>query len=217
MPRFRVLEGPREVAEAAALEVAEALDGGARSLVLAGGTTPGQAYEVLAERAGLPWGRVSALFGDERCVPPDDPDSNYRMAFESLLSRVHPGSVHRMAGELGAEVAAALYEPLVAALMPLDLVLLGVGEDGHTASLFPGAPALQAGGLTAAVHGAPKAPPDRVTLTLRALRGARRVLVLATGAGKASAVASARAGRVPAGMIEHAEWLLDPAAAGGPA
>lgn len=217
MPSFRVLADAGTVAETAAGEVAAALRDGARSLVLAGGSTPGRAYEVLARRPEVPWGRVAVLFGDERCVPPDDEASNYRMAVETLLGRVHPGSVHRMAGELGAETAAALYEPVVAALAPLDLVLLGVGEDGHTASLFPGAPELDARGLVTPVHGAPKPPPDRVTLTLRTLREARRVLVLATGAGKAAAVAGARAGRVPAGMIEHAEWLLDPEAAGGAA
>ena len=155
------------------------------------------------------------LFGDERCVPPDHPDSNYRMAREELLDHVGPASVHRMAGELGAEAAAADYDAVVAALQPLDLILLGLGEDGHTASLFPGNPALEAAGWAVAVHGAPKPPPDRVSLSLTTLRGARRVLVMATGRDKAAAVEMARRGEVPAGMIPAAEWVLDAAAAGG--
>jgi len=93
-------------------------------------------------------------------------------------------------------------------------VLLGAGEDGHTASLFPGHPEVQATGFAVGVRNAPKPPPDRVSLTLPALQGARRVIVLATGAGKADAVARARRGEVPSGMIAGALWLLDRAAAG---
>src|SRR5579872_6492761 len=183
------------------------------TLVLAGGSTPQACYERL-RRETVPWGRVSVLFGDERCVPPDDRESNFRMAWDSLLSRVAPLSVHRMPGELGAGTAASLYAPIVERLRPLDLVLLGVGEDGHTASLFPGNPAVSAGGSVVAVHDAPKPPPNRVSLTLEVLREARRVIVLATGAGKSEAVAKARRGEVPSGMIPHAEWLIDQAAAG---
>ena len=213
MPAFSVLPDPAAVAHAAAETVRDALAGGARTLVLAGGSTPGLAYQELAGME-VGWGRVTVLFGDERCVPPDDPESNYRMARETLLSRVAPASVHRMPGELGPEEAAAEYESVVAPLEPLDVVLLGVGEDGHTASLFPGHPALEATGLVVGVRGAPKPPPERVSLTLSALRSAHLVLVLATGAGKAEAVAKARTGSVPSGLIEQARWLLDPAAAG---
>jgi len=210
---FEVLPDAAAVAHAAAEAVRDALAGGARTLVLAGGTTPGAAYLELAGM-DVEWGRVAVLFGDERCVPPGDPASNYRMARETLLSRVDPATVHRMPAELGPDEGAALYEPVVASLQPLDIVLLGVGEDGHTASLFPGHPAVQADGLVVGVREAPKPPPERVSLTLGALRSARLVLVLATGEGKAEAVALARAGTVPSGMIEQARWLLDPAAAG---
>ena len=98
-------------------------------------------------------------------------------------------------------------------MQPLDLVLLGVGEDGHCASLFPGNPALGAPGWAVAVHGAPKPPPDRVSLTLGCLRNARRVIFVATGAAKANAVRRAMAGEVPAGMIPGAEWVVDREAA----
>ena len=92
-------------------------------------------------------------------------------------------------------------------------MLLGLGEDGHTASLFPGNPALEAAGWAVAVHGAPKPPPDRVSLTLGCLRNARRVIFLVTGAEKAEALRRAQAGQVPAGLIPGAEWLVDEAAA----
>jgi 6-phosphogluconolactonase len=180
--------------------------------VLTGGTTPRQMYGMLAGMR-VEWGRVSLLFGDERCVPPNDPESNYRMAKETLLSRVDAGAVLRIAGELGAEEAAQLYDAAVGRMQPLDLVLLGIGEDGHCASLFPGHPALNATGWAVPVHDAPKPPPDRVSLTLRCLRNARRVIFLVTGKGKAEAFHRALAGEVPAGMIPGAEWIVDFAAA----
>ncbi len=208
----RVLDDPEAVAAAAAGLVAVAIEQGTRTLVLAGGSTPRRAYQLLAGRP-LAWGRVTALFGDERCVAPDHPESNFRMAREALLDHVYPGSVHRMPGELGAEAAAALYDPVVRWLSPLDLVLLGMGPDGHTASLFPGHPALREEGFAVAVHEAPKPPPDRVSLTLGALRTARRVVFLVTGADKAGALALAGRGEVPSGMVPGAEYLVDRAAA----
>ena len=202
-----------DVAEAAAADIAEALRDGARNLVLAGGSTPQRCYELLAE-LDVEWGRVSVLFGDERCVPPNHPDSNYLMARQALLDKVSPATVYRMPAELGPDEGADLYAEVVEIAAPLDLVVLGVGEDGHTASLFPGHPALKADGLTVGIHDSPKPPPERVTLTLDALRDARRVIILATGADKADAVALARRGEVPSGMIPGARWLIDRAAAG---
>jgi len=211
-----VLETAEEVAAAAAGEIAAAIgSGAARTVVLAGGSTPRRAYELLADIPNVAWGRVTILFGDERCVPANHADSNYRMAREALLDRVAPATVHRMPAELGPDEGAELYSPVVAALAPLDFVLLGVGEDGHTASLFPGHPALDAKGWTLGIHDSPKPPPERVTLTLPVLRAARRVLILATGAGKADAVARAKRGEVPSGMIAGARWLIDREAAAG--
>ena len=213
MSDFIVLQTPEDVAAAAAAEVAEAIREGSRTLVLAGGTTPRRCYELLA-KLEVTWGRVTVLFGDERCVPPDHPDSNYRMAREALLDEVAPATVHRIPGELGPDEGAEVYAHVVAGLAPLDVVILGIGEDGHTASLFPGHEVLNAKGWVAGVRNSPKPPPERVTLTLGALRGAHRVIVLATGAGKAQAVALAKRGEVPSGMIACARWLLDRAAAG---
>lgn len=213
MGEFTVLATAEEVAKAAADQIASALRAGSRSLVLAGGTTPRRCYEILAG-LDVRWGRVAVLFGDERCVAPEHPDSNYRMAKEALLERVTPATVYRIPAELGPDEGAREYARVVDSVMPLDFVLLGVGEDGHVASLFPGHPLLDAKGLTAGVHDSPKPPPERVTLTLEAIRGARQVLILATGSGKAEAVALARRAEVPSGMIASARWLIDRPAAG---
>ena len=213
MSEFEVLDTAEDVAATAAAEIAEAIRRGSRTLVLAGGTTPRRCYELLA-RQDVAWGRVSILFGDERCVPPDHADSNYRMAREALLDHVAPATVHRMPGELGPDEAAAAYSRVVARLAPLDIVVLGIGEDGHTASLFPSDSALSAKGWVVGIRNSPKPPPERVTLTLQALRGAHQVLILATGAGKAQAVTMAKRQEVPSGMIAGARWLLDRAAAG---
>jgi 6-phosphogluconolactonase len=210
---FTVFDTPEEVAAAAAADIAEALRGGSRTLVLAGGTTPRRCYELLA-RLEVEWGRVTVLFGDERCVPPDHADSNYRMAREALLDLVAPATVHRIPAELGPDEGAAGYARIVAGIAPLDIVVLGVGEDGHTASLFPGHAALKSKGWVVGVRDSPKPPPERVTLTLRPLRSAHRVLILATGAGKANAVSMAKRKEVPSGMIAGAQWLIDRAAAG---
>jgi 6-phosphogluconolactonase len=214
LAEFTVVATAEEVAEAAAAEIADVLRDGGRSLVLTGGTSPKRCYELLSERE-VEWGRVSILFGDERCVPPLDPESNYRMAKESLLDRVNPASVHRIPAELGPDAGAQLYAEVVANTAPFDVVLLGVGEDGHVNSLFPGHPALHAKGLTAGIHDSPKPPPQRVTMTFEAIRDAGRVIIIATGSGKASAVAMARRGETPSGMITGARWLIDRAAAGG--
>jgi 6-phosphogluconolactonase len=195
------------LASAAADIVADAVRSPrALRLVLAGGTTPLRCYELLADM-DLPWGRTTVLFGDERCLPAEHPDTNFNLAAGALLERARPASVHRIAGELGPDEAAALYEPVVSA-GPLDLVLLGVGTDGHTASLFPENDALRATGWVTGVRNATKPPPERVSLTFRALRAARRVLILAAGADKKDAVRRALSGELPAGMIDQAEFLI---------
>jgi 6-phosphogluconolactonase len=195
------------LAVAAATIVAETLRSSpALRLVLTGGTTPKRCYALLAAME-LSWARATVLFGDERCLPPLDPETNFQIASEALLRTACPATVYRIPGELGPDEAAAAYEPIVAAA-PLDLVLLGIGTDGHTASLFPGNDALRATGYVAGVRNAAKPPPERVTLTLRALGEAKRVIILAAGADKKDAVRRAFAGEVPAGMIDRAEWLV---------
>jgi 6-phosphogluconolactonase len=197
------------VGERAAALIAELLEAtltarGSAHLALAGGTTPAGAYAQLRPKR---WQGVELWFGDERCVRPDDPASNYRMVAQTLLPHAPEALVHRIEGELGAERAAAAYEALLrervpsngASLPVLDIVLLGIGEDGHTASLFPNSPALMARGVVCvAVHDAAKAPPDRVSLSLEMLRGARSSILLASGSAKAAALAGALAEPDPA-------------------
>ena len=248
----RIYDDTEALSIAAAVLVAgalrEAVDAhGTATLCLAGGSTPRALHERLAaaHRDDAPWARTTVLFGDERCVPPDDAASNYRMAHETLLSRVPvpAGRVHRIRGELPPDAAADDYDrtlrrvlgapdtsggaadarPASALDAPLfDVMLLGVGEDGHTASLFPGDAALDERARWAMAVTAPAyvaEPRARVTLTPPLLAASRLVLVLVAGAGKRDAVRAAlRANAtVPAGRV-HAMgrtlWMMDEAAAG---
>jgi 6-phosphogluconolactonase len=192
--------------------------------VLAGGSTPEPVYRLLAQlpyRADIDWARVHIFWGDERCVPPDHTESNYRMAQEALLGHVPiPDSqIHRIQGELPPEQAAAAYRAtLRAALGPdprFDLVLLGMGADGHTVSLFPGSPALDVQDrLAVAVHAPEQEIPWRVTLTLPILNAARAALFLVSGAEKAKTLARVGAGEpLPAGLVQpvagEVVWLVD--------
>ena len=183
-------------AAAALLDEAAAAGG---SIVLAGGSTPRHAYELAAAADG-DWGGVDVWFGDDRCVPADDPLSNQLLVREALLERlVVPPTVHPIATELPGAEAAAAYD---AALRgePLDLVLLGLGPDGHTASLFPGAPALDERERLA-VAAEPGLEPfvERVTLTIPALESGAHVVFLVVGQTKAEAVRRAFAERAVEG------------------
>lgn len=155
--------------------------------------------------------RWHVFWTDERRVPLSDPQSNYRLAETELLPKLPGAQVHPLRG------SAADYETELRPFLPLDLVLLGVGEDGHVASLFPGNPATrETQRLVAEVHNAPKPPPDRVTLTFPVLNSARRILVVAAGAGKAAIVGRvfSAPGDLPAQRLSGSpRWLLDRAAA----
>lgn len=202
---------------AAALVVAAATNAlrrrGVFHLGLAGGKTPRGLYELLATepwRERIDWTRTHAWFGDERCVPFDHPDSNFGMASAALLSHVSipPSQVHRMRGEIEPDSAARAYEAeLHAAGGPLDLLLLGMGADGHTASLFPGAAELEERRRWVIPAVAPVEPRRRLTLTLPAIRQARSVTVLVAGIDKAptlNAVLSAPEHRQP-GLSNRAD------------
>lgn len=217
-----ILEKDALVAEAAqrlARALREAVEArGSASFATSGGSTPGPIHRALAALGPdhVPWKRVSLFFVDERCVPPSSHDSNYRLARETLLDPlgILSSRVHRMEGERpDREQAARDY----AARLPeaLDVVLLGMGEDGHTASLFPGSAALEEKSAKVLAVQGPKPPPWRLTLTLPVLAAARSVLGVAVGANKADVVRRMRGGeRLPAALVTQAEWLLDPAAAG---
>lgn len=229
-PRRRVFADAAGMAEAAArLVVAASLrcveERGEFRLAVPGGRTVAPLLDRLArepERSLVDWSRVTLLFTDERAVPPGDPESNYRLARTRLLDPLGEPlpRVRRMRGEAAdLEGAAREYDAELA--VPADLIVLGVGEDGHVASLFPGSPLLTDGDRRAAAVGdSPKPPARRLTLTPRALREAREgLLVLASGAAKAGAVRAALAAdadvrRIPAALARGGAWLLDAAAAG---
>jgi 6-phosphogluconolactonase len=185
-----VFEGEEAAAAACADRLVEAARAGLE-IALTGGSTPRRAYE-LAANLEQDWSRAGAWWGDERCVPPDDDRSNYRMAREALLDRVsHPPRIHRIRGELDPAEAAAEYERELGDTR-LDLVLLGLGPDGHVASLFPGAPTLEERKRRVVAAEAGHEPfVPRVTLTLPVLCSGRSVLFLVTDESKADAARAA--------------------------
>jgi 6-phosphogluconolactonase len=231
MTQVRVFDDAEAVARYAADAIAWRI-GDARKLgrevhiALAGGTTPRRAYELLADIEGS-WKHVHLWLGDERCVPDDDPESNARMVRESLYAnaRADPPSLHAVRSTEVPEDAAWLYGLELYSRVPdlvFDIVLLGMGPDGHTCSLFPGYAELDvAQAPCVAVRGSPKPPPERVTLTLPVLRRARFTLLLATGAGKRDALGRALAGdtSIPLGLLGDGldEVACDAAAHGDPA
>jgi 6-phosphogluconolactonase len=234
----QVFDDAEAVARAAAelfarlsLEAVE--ERGSFSVALSGGTTPRRVYELLAsdeykERA--PWPNVHVFFGDERTVPADHAESNYRMASEALLSRVEIPSenVHRIEGLGDAAANARNYESVVrrffgdAGWPRFDLVFLGMGDDGHTASLFPETPALEESRAWVAANWVEKLGAWRITLTAPAVNAARRVVFLVTGASKSERLREVLNGardpsRLPSQMIRPADgalsWYVDRAAA----
>jgi 6-phosphogluconolactonase len=222
MADLRIVDEP--AAEAAEL-IAEAVRAGGH-IALAGGSTPRAAYERVAEM-GLDWSGATLWFGDERCVPPDDELSNFRMAKEALLDRIQgeAPAVKRMAGEKGPHGGAEDYErelqeALGEQLPRLDLVLLGLGPDAHTASLFPAHPAVGVGDR--AVVGVDEAGMEpqvpRITLTLAAINAARNRVFLISGPDKADAVRRAfheePSEDAPASLVQDPIVLLDQPAAG---
>ncbi len=233
MTRLLLTPDAEHAAQAAATLVDELLDARLREtdtvhVALAGGTTPRRAYELLAAlRAD--WTGVHLWFGDERMVDLDSDDANARMVREALVDQAHiPATqVHAIPTELGPRGACDAYADELHSVLPpgptglpmLDIAVLGLGEDGHTASLFPGSRALSAAArICAVVEDAPKPPPVRVTLTMAVLNAARARIVLATGIGKAGAVVAAMADpdpRVPASLLtpDATTWILDTAAA----
>jgi 6-phosphogluconolactonase len=263
MTELTVLPNAQAAAHHAAREIAriltEALERrGVAHLALSGGSTPRPAYTMLA---GLldDWSAVEMWYGDERCVPPEDPESTHKLVADTLLANIHgpaQPTEHRVLGELGPEEAARAYAAQLRArvapaeadgsagrtggaggreggaggraggsagraggLPALDIALLGIGEDGHTASLFPGHSEVEddSGALCLPVRDSPKPPPERVTLSFPVLRAARNCLLLVAGAGKASALTAVLAGpdpRIPASLLasERLQIVADTAA-----
>lgn len=236
-PEIKVLPDPAAVAVEAAERVVRAADeaialAGRFSFVLAGGSTPKALYELLAGNAyrdRIDWANVHIYFGDERTVPPDHKDSNYRMAREAMLSKLPiPGdNVYRMRGEIDPEEAAKEYGLMLKEKFGddegPDLVLLGMGDDGHTASLFPGTPALRETKHRAVANPVPQLNTTRLTMTAPFINRAREVILTVTGANKATRLVEVLEGprdpeRLPVQLIQPASgkitWLIDTAVAG---
>jgi len=189
-----------------------------RTLALSGGGTAERCYAGLREAGGVDWAELTVLFGDERWVPVDDPESNEGMARRLLLDHVPIRAVHSLRGA-GVDLTAAAdaYDALVASLGRIDVVHLGLGPDGHTASLFPGSPALAVQDRLVVATGDDDHPHPRLTLTFPGIARADVLLVTVEGEEKAEAWRRVRTGEdVPAARITAGEviWLVDPAAAG---
>jgi 6-phosphogluconolactonase len=218
---LRICDDAGEVASVVADELVAAARGG-HSLVLTGGSSPGRAYELATEREP-DWSAASLWWGDERCVPPEDERSNFRLAREKLLDRLEaqPREIQRIRGELAPQEAADEYDRLLQGVR-LDLVLLGLGPDGHAASLFPSQPTLDERERRAIAAEAKLEPfVDRVTMTVPVLCSAPLVLFIVAGAQKADAVerafARAPGPATPASLIRSASGrtavVVDTAAA----
>lgn len=238
----RVVTDAAEVARAGADLVVEAArqaiaERGRFTIALSGGSTPRALYTLLATpayRQEVDWGRVEVFWGDERCVPPDDAQSNYRMARETLLDTVPipAGQVHRIQGEDDPGAAAETYAAELRAAFGtaagqwprLDLVLLGMGPDGHTASLFPDTDAARIADRLVAAPFVPHLNAHRITLTLPVLNAARLVVFLAGGADKQAMLRTVRAAgttgdpALPSSLVHPTPgtllWLVDRAAVG---
>ena len=236
---IKVFSNPAEVARAAAEHIVkQGREAVARSrgfsLALSGGSTPKLLYQLLANpnepfRQQIPWSNSYFFFTDERNVPPDHPDSNYRMAYEAMFAHAPRTNVYRVPGEKPAAEAARQYEGVLVEvfgpeLPDFDVILLGLGEEGHTASLFPGTDALRERRRWVTVGHAPSGPPTRLTLTLGVINQATVVLFLASGNSKADRVKAVLEPQqdadreLPAALVRPDRgrliWLLDrPAAA----
>ncbi|MGH6877928.1 MAG: 6-phosphogluconolactonase [Rhizomicrobium sp.] len=233
--RLEISSDPRALAQRVAEWFAQTVGAasGTARISLSGGSTPKALYALLAAEpfvARIPWSRVELFWGDERFVPHDDPASNYRMTQEALLSRapIPPGRIHPMPVEGAPAEAAVRYETLLKRIYGADefdparpffhIMFLGLGSDGHTASLIPGQPVLEERKRWVAAVTGGRAE-TRLTLTYPAIESSRTIAFLATGAEKASAVSAVRAGdhQLPAARISpqgEVIWFLDRAAAG---
>lgn len=229
---FELVDGLQEAAARHATEVLQGTASGRNvRIALSGGSTPKRFHELLADSEGIDWTRVHVYWGDERMVPPDDAESNFRMAKETLLDQVGIPSVqiHRMRGELDPGEAADEYERTLREsfgveppdVPRLDLNILGVGSDGHTASLFPGTDALDVRDRWVVANHVPQQGSWRLTLTYPVLNAARTTLVLVSGEGKAEAIRRIfdpnEPDKPPAAFVQpegQMIWLLDEAAAG---
>lgn len=219
MKNLSIYESPKQVAQAAADYLFQkiincVIENGLCHVVLPGGATPTHCIKLLAEK-NLPWNKIHWYPGDERCYPRGHKERNDTMIEDILFA--HEGSVkenfHTIPAELGAEQGAVKYASLIDTVAAFDIVLLGMGEDGHTASLFPGNVALENMASVVPVYDSPKPPAQRVSIGLDMLKHAGECIVIATGSSKKNAFEKLNAGEVlPVAMVEPNAWFVDYAA-----
>lgn len=225
MSEFKVYKNPEAVAQAAADYLFKQIkncvaEKGLCHVVLPGGSTPARCLQLLAEKS-LPWKDIHWYPGDERCYPVGHSERNDTMIRDKLFSQqpLSPqkgvsDNFHPIPAELGPERGAEYYSTLIDATGGLDIVILGMGEDGHTASLFPGNVALDDLRSAVPVYDAPKAPGERVSIGLTALRNADKCIVITTGSNKSEALKKLGEGvLLPVGQVEPEAWFVDEAAA----
>ncbi len=230
---IRVLSTPQDLFQAAAAEIVALVSDAIRQrgrfcVALSGGSTPKSVYSILANTPSLPWDRMYFFFGDERHVPPDHPDSNYRMAYEAMLFKAPKQNVFRIHGEQDAEAAAIEYAQTLRTFFHLqpgefprfDLVLLGIGPDGHTASLFPGTSALDENKRLVVANWIEKFKTFRITITFPVINQATFVMFLVSGPDKSDAlrqVIENESAHLPSQKIRSVDgkllWLVDKTAA----
>lgn len=214
MHHWSVYQQREEASRAAADFLAEQIRAsiearGVCHVIVPGGTTPARCFDYLVQKS-LPWEKVHWYPGDERCYPAGHPERNDVMLRKHLVSRIPASHFHAMVAELGPEQAAAAYRKTIDDIEVFDIAFLGMGEDGHTASLFPGNAALQDTKTVVAVYGSPKPPAERVSMGLNTLRQARVRMVLATGASKTKVIQHVRAGEpLPVNCIGDIHWFVD--------
>ena len=234
-PDLRIFDTPADLFTAAATEFSALATAAIQSrgkfcVALSGGSTPKRLYQLLATQPNLPWDKTYLFFGDERNVPPDHPESNYRMAKEALLFKLPEQNVFRINGEQDAEAAARDYQQTLLSFFKLqpgefprfDLVLLGTGADGHTASLFPGTAALSESQRLVVGNWVEKFKTYRITLTFPVLNHAACVIFLASGPDKASILREILENEqtgLPSQRVRPVDgrlvWMVDRAAASG--
>ena len=220
MSDFKVYKNPEAVARAAADYLFQQIktcvaEKGLCHVVLPGGSTPARCLELLAEKP-LPWKNIHWYPGDERCYPVGHSERNDTMIAAKLFSQDDKVSENffPIPAELGPEQGAESYATLIDTTAGMDIVVLGMGEDGHTASLFPGNVALDDIRSVVPVYGAPKAPLERISISLTTLKNAGECIVIATGENKREALAKLKQGAVlPVARVEADVWFVDEAAA----
>ena len=219
MTDIKVYKTAEAVAQAAADYLLQQINNcvetkGRCHVVLPGGSTPARCLELLAEKS-LPWENVHWYPGDERCCPTGHAERNDTMIMQKLFSQHETASknFHPIPAELGPEQGAENYAALLDSSGSIDIVVLGMGEDGHTASLFPGNAALEDQRSAVAVYDAPKPPAERVSISLHTLRDAGERIVIATGKNKSEALTKLKAGaELPVALVEPDVWFIDEAA-----